>query len=100
MQLRPEHRTRSDTQRAVLEALADRHEEGMTLFELRSVVDADIDQLEAALSGLQESGLVAVSDDGERTMFVVASAAIEPESGPQEEEEPGFFEWVRKVLGF
>ncbi|MFW5922431.1 MAG: DUF6432 family protein [Halodesulfurarchaeum sp.] len=99
MQLRREHRNRDETQRAVLEALADRHEEGMTLFELRSVVDTDIDQLEAALSGLQESGLVAVEDDGDRTVFVVASGAIEPESGAVEDE-PGFFDWLRGKLGF
>ena len=99
MQLRPEHRNRSETQQAVLEALADRHAEGMTLFELRSITDSNIDQLETALSSLQESGLVAVEDDGERTVFVVASAAIEAETDSGEEE-PGFIEWVRGLLGF
>ncbi|MFB6086528.1 MAG: DUF6432 family protein [Halodesulfurarchaeum sp.] len=99
MKLRAEHRDRDETQRAVLEALADRHEEGMTLFELRSVVDTDIDQLEVALTGLQEAGLVAVETDGERTVFVVASKAIEPESG-SEEAAPGFFAWLKAVLGF
>ena len=98
MQLRREHRDREDTQRVVLEALADRHAEGMTVFELRSVVDTDIDDLETALSGLQQAGLVTVENDGERTVFVVASEAIEPESGP--ETEPGFLEWLKGRLGF
>jgi predicted transcriptional regulator len=98
MQLRREHRDREDTQRAVLEALADRHAEGMTVFELRSVVDTDIDDLERALSGLQQAGLVSVEDGGERTVFVVASEAIEPETAP--ETEPSFFEWLKGRLGF
>lgn len=98
MRLRREHRDRDETEVEVLQALADRHEEGMTLFEMRSVVDTDIDGLERALSGLQESGLVAVEENGERTVFVIGSSAIEAENGPDVEE--SFVGWLKGRLGF
>ncbi|MGM0371115.1 MAG: DUF6432 family protein [Halobacteriota archaeon] len=97
MKLRREHRDREETEVAVLQALADRHEEGMTVFELRSIVGADIDDLEAALSGLQSAGLVSIDDSEGRPVFVVAESAIEAET---EEPEPGFFEWLRELIGF
>ncbi|MDR5656639.1 DUF6432 family protein [Halodesulfurarchaeum sp. HSR-GB] len=97
MKLRQEHRDREETEVAVLQALADRHEEGMTVFELRSIVGADIDDLEAALSGLQSAGLVSIDHDAERAVFVVAESAIEAE---RSEPEPGFFEWLRELIGF
>ncbi|MEF8883229.1 MAG: DUF6432 family protein, partial [Halapricum sp.] len=50
MQAKPEYRDRDDTEVAVLDALADRGEDGMTVFELRSHVDLDIDDLESALA--------------------------------------------------
>jgi predicted transcriptional regulator len=98
MRLRQEHRDREETEVAVLQALADRHDEGMTLFELRSIVNTDIDGLERALSGLQHSGLVTVEEDGNRTVFLIASSAIEPERQPQTEE--SFFGWLKGLLGF
>jgi predicted transcriptional regulator len=98
MHLRREHRDREDTEVAVLDALADRHEEGMTVFELRSVVGADIDELETALSGLQSSGLVSVDRDGKRTVFLIEESAIEPETGPDTER--GVLEWLSDRFGF
>lgn len=98
MRLRQEHRDRVKTEVAVLQALADRHEDGMTLFELRSMVNTDIDGLERALSGLQHSGLVTVDEDGNRTVFLIASSAIEPEHEPETDE--SFFGWLKGLLGF
>jgi predicted transcriptional regulator len=97
MRLRQEHRDRDETEVAVLQALADRHEEGVTLFELRSIVGTDIDGLERALSGLQDSGLVAVEEDGNRTVFVIESTAIEPEGEPETTE--SFFDWLKSQFG-
>jgi hypothetical protein len=97
MRLRPEYRDRDDTELAVLDALADRHEGGMTLFELRSSLGVDIDELETALTGLQHSGLVSVAEDGQRTVFVVDQAAIEPEQG--QTEDVGVLEWLRGQFG-
>ena len=41
MRAKPEFRDRDDTEVAVLDALADRRDEGMTVFELRSEVDVE-----------------------------------------------------------
>jgi DNA-binding MarR family transcriptional regulator len=95
MKLDRDHRDRDETEVAVLEALADRGEEGMTLFELRSVLGVDIDGLETALSGLQDSGLVTVEQDDSRVVFVVEAAAVADET----DEDPGFFEWLREKFG-
>ena len=95
MKLGRDHRDRDETEVAVLEALADRGAEGMTLFELRSVLGVDIDELETALSGLRDAGLVSVEQDDGRVRFVVVGAAVEEEP----ESDPGFFEWLREKLG-
>jgi len=63
MQAKGEYRDRPDTQVAVLDALVERTEEGMTVFELRSIADVDIDDLEAALSELKAAGLIRVEND-------------------------------------
>jgi len=76
MRAKREYRDRNDTQVAVLDALADRRDEGMTVFELRSHVDADIDELEAALSELKVDGLIEVNDDNERTVILPEDHAI------------------------
>jgi len=95
MKLRRDHRDRDETEVAVLEALADRGTEGMTLFELRSVLGVDIDELETALSGLRDSGLVTVEQDDSRVVFVVEAGAVEDET----DGDPGFFAWLRETLG-
>jgi aminomethyltransferase len=51
-------RDRDDDQVAVLDALVDRGEEGMTVLELRAAVDADIEAIETALSALKRDGLI------------------------------------------
>ncbi|WP_018256745.1 DUF6432 family protein [Halomicrobium katesii] len=81
MRAKPEYRDRPDTQVAVLDALGDRPEDGMTVFELRSRVDADIDHLEDALAELKADALIEVTRDGERTVF-------SPQSGVVGEHEP------------
>ena len=43
MQAKREYRDRDDTEVAVLDALVDRTEEGMTVFELRTDVEVDIE---------------------------------------------------------
>lgn len=58
---------RDDVDTAILEALVDRSEEGMTVFELRAAVDEDIDAIETALERLKSDGLIEVEKKGERT---------------------------------
>ena len=80
MKVRREHRRRDETQVAVLEALADRLEDGMTVFELRSQVGADIDELESAIAGLKEADLISAEDVGNRTVITVDDSVVEEET--------------------
>ncbi|MDG5778599.1 DUF6432 family protein [Haloarculaceae archaeon H-GB2-1] len=79
MRAKPEHRDRDDVEVAVLDALADRGREGMTVFELRSRVDVDIDRLEGALAELKADGLIEVSNDDERTVIVPEEGVVGPQ---------------------
>ena len=76
MKAKPEFRDREETQVAVLDALADREAEGMTVFELRSVVDVDIDRLEAALADLKADGLIEATNEGGRTVIVPDESVV------------------------
>lgn len=80
MQAKREYRDRDDTEVAVLDALVDRTEEGMTVFELRSGVGTDIDNLETALAELKEEGLITVENDDER-MRIYPDERVVPTSG-------------------
>jgi predicted transcriptional regulator len=84
MRAKPEYRDRDDTEVAVLDALADRAEEGMTVFELRTRVDVDIDTLEDALAALKDDDLIEAEDGDQRTLIVPEDHAIgqpEPDEG-------------------
>lgn len=87
MKVRREYRRRDDTQVAVLEALADRFEDGMTVFELRSVVGADIDELETAIAGLKEAGLITAEEVGDRTVITVEDSVVETETTAEDEDD-------------
>jgi hypothetical protein len=78
MQAKPEYRDRPETEVAVLDALADRTQEGMTVFELRSVVDVDIDRLESALAELKADDLITVDGEGPRTVIVPDDDVVGP----------------------
>lgn len=97
MRAKPAYRDRDDTEVAVLDALADRADDGMTVFELRTRVDADIDTLEAALAGLKEDDLIDVEEGDERTL-------IRPEEGVVGPVEPDdgvdLLEAIRRRLPF
>lgn len=85
MKVRRRYRRRDDTEVAVLEALADRYGEGMTVFELRSEVGADIDELETAISGLKEADLIAAEESNGRTLITVDEDVVEQESPEAED---------------
>ena len=84
MHVKPEYRDRPDPEVAVLDALADRAEEGMTVFELRSRADIEIDRLETALADLKADGLIEVTDRENQTFIVPDTNVIGPEA-PDEE---------------
>lgn len=69
MQAKREYRNRDDTEVAVLDALVDRQEEGMTVLELRARVEADIDDIESALTRLKEDALIEAVQEGDRTVI-------------------------------
>jgi DNA-binding transcriptional ArsR family regulator len=97
MQAKPEYRDRDGPQVAVLDALVDRHEEGMTVFELRSGTDLDIDTIETALGGLKEAGLMRVEEEGSRTR-IYPDGRVVPEPGEAEESEPSLVDRVLERL--
>ena len=96
MRAKREYRDRGETQVAVLDALAGRRDEGMTVFELRSRVDADIDELEDALADLKADGLIEATDEDERTVIVPEDHAI-GQYDPEEEE--SLLDRLRSWLG-
>jgi len=97
MQAKREFRDRPDAEVAVLDALVNRHEEGMTVFELRSSVDVSIDRIEEALGNLKESGLIRVEDEGSGTRIYPDDRVI-PEG--DESRDPSLAEAIRERLPF
>lgn len=81
MALKGEFRDRPDVQIAVLDALVGRSEEGMTVFELRSRVDVDIDDLEDALAELRQDRLILVEETGNRTVIRPADRVVPEPDG-------------------
>ncbi|WP_135663648.1 DUF6432 family protein [Halorhabdus rudnickae] len=80
MQVKPEYRDRDEAEMAVLDALAERAEEGMTVFEIRSRADIDIDRLETALADLKAEDLIEVTEREERTIIRPDETVIGPET--------------------
>jgi predicted transcriptional regulator len=91
-----EYRDRPDREVAVLDALVDRGEGGMTVLELRSRADLDIDEIEAALESLKTDGLIEVETAGGRTVFTPAERVL-PDPG---DDGPGLADRVRDRLPF
>jgi len=96
MPLKREYHDRGGTQTAVLQALVDRGAEGMTVLELRGRVDADIDDIEAALGDLKADSLIEVKSDDGRTLLMAADRVVadrEPES------DTSVVSWLRERFG-
>ncbi|MEF8807846.1 DUF6432 family protein [Natronomonas sp.] len=100
MQAKREYRDRDEAEVAVLDALVDRSEEGMTVFELRAGVDVDIDidDLETALADLKEAGLIDVENE-EEAMRIYPADRVVPEPTSNDEDEPSVLERLRQKLG-
>ncbi|WP_066411814.1 DUF6432 family protein [Halorubrum aethiopicum] len=98
MAAKSEYRDRPDVQVALLDALVDRGDEGMTVLELRAAVDADIDAVEDALSALKEDSLITV-ESGDRVR-VYPHDRVVPDSEPDESKPTGgLLESIRERLG-
>lgn len=97
MRAKREYRDRGDVEVAVLDALVDRAEEGMTVFELRAAVDADIDTIEQALGELKADSLISVEEVGE--LRIHPDDRVVPDPEDLVEDDQGFFDAVRQKLG-
>ncbi|WP_435095518.1 DUF6432 family protein [Halorubrum sp. N11] len=86
MAAKPEYRDRPDVEVALLDALVDRGDEGMTVLELRAAVDADIDAIEESLSVLKADSLITVESEEQVRVYphdrVVPDPDEEIENGP------------------
>jgi len=98
MPAKPEYRDRGKTQAAVLDALVDRGDEGMTVLELRARVDADIDAIESALGDLKDDHLIDVERDGERTLIKADDRVVADGEEPPDADQ-SFFDWLRSLVG-
>lgn len=98
MRAKREYRDRAEVQVAVLDALVDRADEGMTVFELRAAVDADIDRLEGALADLKADGLIAVEESGGRTVIIPDDRVV-PDPGEEPEEDSSLIDGLREKFG-
>ena len=93
MRVKPEYRSRDDTEVAVLDTLAMRNGEGMTVLAIRAEVDADIDALEDALAALKSDGLIDANREDGRTVITVNESVIEE---TRESRDDSFFDEIRR----
>ena len=98
MAAKPEYRDRPDVEVAVLDALVDRGDEGMTVLELRAAVDADIDAIEDALSALKEDSLITVETEDRVRVYAHDRVVPDPETA-DEDPTGGLVDVIRDRLG-
>ncbi|MFC7097822.1 DUF6432 family protein [Halobaculum marinum] len=98
MRVPPEFRDRDDTEVAVLDALVARADDGMTVLELRSGVDATIDDVESALSSLKAAGLIDVEQANGRVRIYPDDRVV-PDPGANLTDDPGLLDAIRRRLG-
>ena len=87
MRAKREYRDRAEIEVAVLDALVDRADDGMTVFEVRAAVEADIDAIEDALGALKADGLIEVEHESERVRILPADRVVPDPSEELDEEE-------------
>ncbi|WP_280587027.1 DUF6432 family protein [Halorubrum sp. Boch-26] len=98
MAAKPEYRDRPDVEVALLDALVDRGDEGMTVLELRAAVDADIDAVEEALSALKEDSLITV-ESKERVRVYAHDRVFPDPDAPNQDRREGLVDTLRDRLG-
>ena len=98
MRARREFRDRQEVEVAVLDALVDRAEEGMTVFEVRAAVDTDIDHIEEALAALKRDDLISV-ENGDEQVVIKAADRVVPDPDIEHHDEQGFLDAIRDRFG-
>jgi predicted transcriptional regulator len=99
MGAKPEYRDRPAVEVEVLDALVDRADDGMTVLELRAVVDRDIDEIETALSTLKDDTLISVDKQGETVRIQPADRVIATDPTPEDGDRT-LVDVLRDRLGF
>lgn len=99
MRAKREYRNRAETEVAVLDALVDRADDGMTIFALRAAAEVDIDELERALEALKEDDLIVVEPGASETVIKPADRVV-PEVPTDDEDEQSIGDWLRDRLPF
>lgn len=88
--------SRDEVEAAVLDALIAGPESGMTIFELRSHVDYDIEALEPALANLREDGKITVEYGEDRSVILPAENVRHQREG--RDDSTGWIDRVRRRL--
>lgn len=91
-----EFRDRDEVEVAVLDALVARREDGMTVFELRSRVDEDIETLEGALGQLHRDGLISVEHGEHRSVILPADDVVPAEA--RDDRSGAVLEYLRRRI--
>lgn len=90
------YRNRTDSEVAVLDALVERPDGGMTVLELRTRADVTIDELETALGELKRDDLIDVEKNGDRTVILPDESVLpDPKT-----ESPSLLDRLRDRLPF
>ena len=97
MRAKREYRDRERTQVAVLDALVERNDEGMTIFELRAAVSVGIDELEEGLAELKADDLIVVDSARSETVIKPADRVV---PDPDAADEESVVDWLRDRLPF
>ncbi|RNJ25646.1 DUF6432 family protein [Halosegnis longus] len=97
MQAKSTYRDRDETELAVLDALVDAREEGLTIFEVRASVDAPIDDIEDALAALKADDLIRVTNADSETRIYPHDRVIPDEA---ETDDPSLVDALREKLPF
>ena len=95
MRAKREYRSRDATEVAVLDALVERSDEGMTVLELRTRVDAEIDALEDALASLKEERLIGTRREEGRLVITPADRVV-PDSEEDLDEDGSLLDRLRE----
>jgi len=98
MAAKPEYRDRPDVQVALLDALVDRGDEGMTVLELRAAVDADINAIEDALAALKADSLIIVESNDRVRVYPHDRVVPDPASNATAADD-SFVDAIRRRLG-
>lgn len=99
MGAKSEYRDRPAVEVSVLDALVDRAEDGMTVLELRAVVDSDIDEIEQALSTLKDDDLISVDEQAGTVRIHPKDHVIETNPTPEADDQT-LLDVLRDRLGF